>query len=145
MYDPWTFRAAETERHHPVALFATAVVTVLVAALVVQGLRGLTQSRPGQVTTAGTTSVVVEIEQSRYIRPLETVATDLWSSCRSSLNQTVAVTDLAVVGERTVRYELDRSLGRTGRARLTGCFEDYTLPLVRGDVVSVESIPAGEG
>jgi hypothetical protein len=45
------------------------------------------------------------------------------------------------VAEGTVRLELDRALGTTGRRRLIGCFQDHTLDLVRADVVALEVHP----
>jgi hypothetical protein len=44
-----------------------------------------------------------------------------------------------------VQLHLDRALGRTGRARLTGCLEDYTLDLIKADVLSIETSPTPTG
>ena len=142
MFDPWTLRASRNGAHHPVVWTVTVLATLVLAIATIQGLRELTQSRPGEVTSAGTTTVVLEIGQSRHIRPVEVVAEDLWASCRLVLTQTVEVTALSTLDAGTVRLDLDRALGRTGQARLTGCFQDYTLPLVQGDVVSLVAIPA---
>jgi hypothetical protein len=127
--------------HRPAARAATVLVTLVLAVALVQGLRGLTQSRPDELTAPGTTALVVEIEQSRQIRPLPVVAEDLWSSCRSRLPAPIELVAINPTVGRELQLHLDRALGRTGRARLTGCLEDYTLDLVKADVLSIETSP----
>ena len=120
----------------------TAVVVVLTVALsfaTVAFLRELTQTRPKEVIAAGTTSMVIDIDQRRQIRPLPVVAEDLWRVCRSRLPGDVELTEVTQLDDQLVRIEFDRSLGRTGRVRVVGCFQDFTLDLVRADVISVES------
>jgi hypothetical protein len=139
MVEPATGARRHDPGHRPAARAATLVVTLVLAVALVQGLRGLTQTRPDELTAPGATALVVEIEQSRQIRPLPVVAEDLWSSCRSRLPAPIElVTIIPTVGHQ-VRFHLDRSLGSTGQARLTGCLEDYTLDLVRADVLSIET------
>jgi hypothetical protein len=121
------------------------VLTLVVSLVVVQALRELTQSRPGELYEPGTTTVVVEIGQKRDARPVAAVATDLWSSCRSRLGGDVELTAVQPLADQLVRIDLDRALGRTGRARLIGCLEDYTLDLVRADIVTLESAPLAAG
>jgi hypothetical protein len=125
----------------------TATVTVLVLTLVlslaaVVLLRELTQTRPDEVTAAGTTSLVLDIDQRRQFRPLPTVAEDLWGSCRSRLPGDIELTAITQLDDERVRIEVDRSLGRTGRVRIVGCLQDHTIDLVRADVLSVRSTPA---
>jgi hypothetical protein len=143
--EPVGERAAREPVRRPAARAVALVVTVVLAVVLVQGLRELTQSRPDELTAPGTTAIVVDIGQRRQIRPLDVVAADLWSSCRSRLPgplELVAVTP--TVGER-VRLDLDRALGHTGRARIVGCLQDYTLDLVQADVVSIDSSPSAVG
>ncbi|HEX4983226.1 MAG TPA: hypothetical protein VFV63_16095 [Ilumatobacteraceae bacterium] len=143
--EPVGERALREPVRRPAARAVALVVTVVLAVVLVQGLRELTQSRPGELTAPGATTIVVDIGQRRQIRPLEVVATDLWSTCRSRLPgplELVAITP--TVGER-VRLDLDRALGHTGRARIVGCLEDYTLDLVQADVVSIDSSPSPVG
>lgn len=125
----------------------TALVTVLVLTLVlslaaVVLLRELTQTRPDEVAAAGTTSVLLDIDQRRQLRPLPTVAEDLFGSCRSRLPGDVELTAITQVDDERVMIEFDRSLGRTGRVRIVGCLEDHTLDRVRADVLSITSAPA---
>jgi hypothetical protein len=125
----------------------TALVTVLVLTFVlsigaVVLLRELTQTRPDEVAAVGTTSVVLDIDQRRQLRPLPTVAEDLFGSCRSRLPGDVELTAITQVDDERVTIEFDRSLGRTGRARIVGCLEDHTLDRVRADVLSIQSTPA---
>jgi hypothetical protein len=133
--------ASPRRRHRPVAVAIIVVLTVVSTVAAVQGLRELTQTRPDELTTAGTTSVVLDIRQRRQIRPITDVAGDLWSSCRSRLPPPVRLVGVAPLTDGRVELMLDRSLGRTGRARIEGCFEDYTLDLVLADVVRIESRP----
>jgi hypothetical protein len=132
----------------PPARRPTALVTVLVLTLALSMgavvlLRELTQTRPGEVAAAGTTTVVLDIDQRRQSRPLPTVAEDLFGSCRSRLPGDVELTVITQVDDERVMIEFDRSLGRTGRVRIVGCLEDHTLDRVRADVLSIESMPAG--
>lgn len=115
------------------------VLTLVLSLATVAILRELTQTRPKEVTAAGTTSMVVDIDQRRQIRPLEVVAEDLWRVCRSRLPGDVQLTGITRLDDELVEIEFDRSLGRTGRVRIVGCFQDHTLDLVRADVISVES------
>jgi hypothetical protein len=134
-------RAVRESARRPAARAIALVVTMVLAVVLVQGLRELTQSRPDELTAPGATTIIVDIGQRRQIRPLDVVAADLWSSCRSRLPgpvELVAITP--TVGER-VRLDLDRALGHTGRARVVGCLEDYTLDLVQADVVSIDAAP----
>jgi hypothetical protein len=125
----------------------TALVTVLVLTLALSTgavilLRELTQTRPGEVASAGSTAVVLDIDQRRQSRPLPTVAEDLFGSCRSRLPGDVELTVITPVDDERVMIEFDRALGRTGRARIVGCLEDHTLDRVRADVLSIRSTPA---
>ena len=113
------------------------VVAVLAIGGVVEVLRELTQTRPGEVTAAGVTVVEVAVEQRRIVQPADVVVLDLWGACRSRLGAGSNIRSVEVLGDEVVRIEIDRSLGETGRRRLVGCFEDHTLDLVRADVVAV--------
>jgi hypothetical protein len=126
---------------HRTATAAVLVVTILLSLAAVALLRELTQTRPKDVTAAGTTSIVIDIDQRRQFRPLPTVAEDLWGVCRSRLPGEVQLTAVTQLNDEHVQIEFDRSLGRTGRVRIVGCFEDHTLDLVRADVLSVVSQP----
>jgi hypothetical protein len=122
---------------------AMVLVVALVLSIVSVGLlRELTQTRPKEVTTAGTTTMLLDIDQSRQIRPLPIVAEDLWGACRSLLPGAIQLTAITQLDDEHVEIEFDRALGRTGRVRIVGCFQDHTLDLVRADVLSVESLPA---
>ena len=122
---------------------ATAVAVVLTLALsivAVAFLRELTPTRPKEVVAAGTTAMVLDIDQRRQIRPLPVVAEDLWRVCRSRLPGDVQLTEVTQLDDELVRIEFDRSLGRTGRVRIVGCFQDFSLDLVRAEVVSMEVV-----
>ncbi len=124
----------------------TALVTVLVLTFALSMgavvlLRELTQTRPGEVASAGSTAVVLDIDQRRQSRPLPTVAEDLFGSCRSRLPGDVELTVITQVDDERVMIEFDRALGRTGRVRIVGCLEDHTLDRVRADVLSIRSTP----
>ncbi|HSP28735.1 MAG TPA: hypothetical protein VLN74_09320 [Ilumatobacteraceae bacterium] len=124
---------------HPTATAVAVVLTLALSIVTVAFLRELTQTRPKEVIAAGTTSMVLDIDQRRQMRPLPVVAEDLWRVCRSRLPGDVELTEVTQLDDQLVRIEFDRSLGRTGRVRIVGCFQDFTLDLVRAEVVSVES------
>lgn len=145
MVEPATGATPHDPGRRPAARAATLVVTLVLAVLLIQGLRELTQSRPDELTAPGTTALVVEIEQSRQIRALPVVAEDLWSSCRSRLPAPIELVAIIPTLSHEVQLHLDRALGRTGRARLTGCLEDYTLDLVKADVLRIETSPTPTG
>jgi hypothetical protein len=131
--------AREARRVTPlVVLLLAAVLSVAAVAFV----RELTQTRPQEVTAPGTTTIVLDIDQRRHIRPLPTVAQDLWGACRSRLPGASELTTVRQVDAEQVQIEFERALGRTGRVRIVGCLEDHTLDLVRADVVSIESFAA---
>jgi hypothetical protein len=127
-----------------------AAAVVLVVALVgavgaVQLLRTLTQTRPGEVASVGSTVMVVEVEQRRNIRAPEAVVEDLWGACRSLVPGTHRITSVERLDPSTVQLEIDVALGRTGRTRIVGCFEDHTLDLVRADVVTISPVADRDG
>jgi hypothetical protein len=127
-----------------------AAAVVLVVALIgavgaVQVLRTLTQTRPGEVASDGSTVMVVEIEQRRNIRAPETVVEDLWGACRSLVPGTHRITSMERLDPSTLQLEIDVALGRTGRTRIVGCFEDHTLDLVRADVLTISPVADGDG
>jgi hypothetical protein len=137
--DPMTRPPA---RHRAATM--TALVLALALSLAAVGvLRELTQTRPKAVTAAGTTSLVIDIDQRRQV-PLPTVAEALWGSCRSRLPGDVQLTSITQLDDERVQIEIDRSLGQTGRVRMIGCFEDHIIDLVRAEVVSIQSTPADE-
>ena len=127
---------------HRTATAIVLVVTLVLSLAAVGVLRELTQTRPKEVTAAGTTVLVLDIDQRRQFRPLPTVAEDLWGSCRSRLPGDIQLTAITQLDDERVQVEFDRSLGRTGRVRIVGCFQDHTIDLVRADVLSIESTPA---
>lgn len=124
---------------HPAVTGVVVVLTLALSLAAVVALRELTQTRPGEVTSGGSTSMVIDIDQRRQIRPPSVVAEDLWGACRSRLPGDVALTGITQLDDELVRIEFDRSLGRTGRVRIVGCIQDHTLDLVRADVISIES------
>jgi hypothetical protein len=124
---------------HPAVATIVVMLTLALSFATVALLRELTQTRPKEVSTAGTTSMVIDIDQRRQIRALPVVSEDLWRVCRSRLPGDVQLTAVTQLDDELVRIEIDRSLGRTGRIRIVGCFEDLTLDLVRADVISVEA------
>ncbi len=124
---------------------AVVALTVVVSLGAVAVLRELTQTRPREVTAAGTTSIVLDIDQRRQSRPVAIVAEDLWGACRSRLPGAGELTAIIQLDGEHVEIEFDRALGRTGRTRITGCLEDHTLDLVRADVLAIESYPADDG
>jgi hypothetical protein len=126
-------------RAHRVVVGAFALMLMAVS---VEGLRQLTQSRPGDVMAEGSTVVEVVVEQRRGVQAPELVVVELWGACRSRLGTGMSPMSVLSVAEGRVRLELDRALGTTGRRRLVGCFEDHTLDLVRADVVVLEVHPA---
>ncbi len=128
----------------PTSLVTILVLTLALSMGAVVLLRELTQTRPDEVAAAGSTSVVLDIDQRRQLRPLPTVAEDLFGSCRSRLPGDVELTAITQVDDERVLIEFDRSLGRTGRVRIVGCLEDHTLDRVRADVLSIESTPVNE-
>lgn len=133
-----------TARHRAVTV-AVVALTAFVSLAAVGVLRELTQTRPREVTAAGTTSIVLDIDQRRQSRPVAIVAEDLWGACRSRLPGAGELTAIIQLDGEHVEIEFDHALGRTGRTRITGCLEDHTLDLVRADVLAIESYPAGDG
>jgi hypothetical protein len=125
-------------RSHRVVVGAFALMLMAVS---VEGLRQLTQSRPGDVMAEGSTVVEVVVEQRRGVQAPELVVVELWGACRSRLGTGMSPMSVLSVAEGTVRLELDRALGTTGRRRLIGCFQDHTLDLVRADVVALAVHP----
>jgi hypothetical protein len=124
---------------HPAVAALVVVLTLALSLGTVAVLRELTQTRPREITAAGVTSMIVDIDQRRQIHPLPVVAEDLWRACRSRLPGDVRLTGVTQLDDELVRIEFDRSLGRTGRVRVVGCFEDHTIDLVSADVIEVES------
>jgi hypothetical protein len=128
-------------RHRPLALGIVVAVSVIASFVTVEGLRRLTQTRPSEITSTGTASVTVRIEQRRDPDSIVVVANSLWGACRSRLPSGVRVLWSEQVAPDTARLDIDTALGRTGRARITGCLEDHTLDLVRADVLDITVSP----
>jgi hypothetical protein len=116
-------------------------IALVLMAVSVEGLRQLTQSRPGDVMAEGSTVVEVVVEQRRGVQAPELVVVELWGACRSRLGTGVSPLSVLPVAEGRVRLVLDRALGSTGQRRLIGCFQDHTLDLVRADVVALDVHP----
>ena len=145
MVEPATGATPHDPGRRPAARAATLVVTLVLAVLLVQGLREFNPVAARRV------------DRPRHHRPrgrdraespdpaLPVVAEDLWSSCRSRLPAPIELVAIIPTMGHEVQLHLDRALGRTGRARLTGCLEDYTLDLVKADVLSIvtSSTPTG--
>ena len=119
------------------SLVMVGVVSVVLSVVLVVGLRELTQTRPGEITTPGETTIVVGIEQRRTADPPEVVAGGLWGACRSRLPGGITVMSIVTSGSDEATITIDRSLGRTGRLRIVGCLEDHTMDLVRAEVRQV--------
>lgn len=121
----------------PASLVVVGVVSVILSVILVVALRELTQTRPGEVTTPGRSTIVVGIEQRRTADPPDVVAGGLWGACRSRLPGGIAVVSIASTGPDEATIVIDHSLGRTGRLRIVGCLEDHTMDLVRAEVRQV--------
>jgi hypothetical protein len=143
LVDPDSLRPSGEPAHHPVLLTLVAVVSVLASVVAVEGLRQLTQTRPDEITSLGTTTIVIGIEQRRTEDPEVVIASALWGSCRSRLPGGITVLSVEPSGPGEATIAIDRALGRTGRTRIVGCLEDHTMDLVRADVRQVTVVPAG--
>jgi hypothetical protein len=120
---------------------ATVVVAAALLAATVAGLRQLTQSRPEPGSTAGSTALILEIDQKRTPRPVDRVAEALWIACRSRLQRGTELTEARVIGRHTARIVVSQGMGPLRERRFVGCLQDATLDLVQARVLQTEHLP----
>lgn len=123
------------------AVAASLTLVLATGALVV--IRELTQSRPESIGSPGTTTIGIEVDQKRTPRPVTDVAEELWITCRARLPREPALVSITPVGTDGAEMVVGVALGRVGRSRLIGCLEDFTIDLVKADVVSFDPHPVG--
>lgn len=116
-------------------------VLIIVAAVVVDLLGDLTQTRPDHVPPGAATEVVYQVvlrdEDDR--RPMLQWAQGLWGACQGTIERRTGPMDVTVSGH-TARVVVAPSLGTHARTRLRGCLEDATLDRMRGDVVAMRLV-----
>lgn len=127
---------------HPLRLVLATALAVALGIGAVEGLRGLTQSRPDEVGGPGTTTIGLRIDQRSVERPLPVVMADLWTGCHNRVPGDPAIVDLRQVDDHHLTVTVDQAFGRVGRARIIGCLEDLNLDLVLADVLTFDPVPA---
>lgn len=128
--------------HHTLLWVLGAILTIGLGTGAVEGMRQLTQSRADAVGGPGTTTIGLRIDQRSVDRPLPVVAADLWAGCHNRVPGDPAIVDMREVGDRQLILTVDQAFGRTGKARIIGCLEDFNLDLVQAHVLTFHSVPA---
>lgn len=118
-----------------------ASLTLVLATGALVGIRELTQSRAESIGSAGTTTIGLTVDQKRTPRPATDIAEELWITCRGRLPREPELVSIVPVGDDGAEMVVGIALGRVGRSRLIGCFEDFTIDLVKADVVSFTPRP----
>jgi hypothetical protein len=131
-------RRAPRRASRPTSVIAVGVAIVVLVVVTILALRDLTQTRLDDLTRAGSSTIVIGVEQRRTADPAVDIVAGLWSACRSRLPGGIGVTAVVPTGVDEAALTIDRALGRSGRLRIVGCIEDHTLDLVRADVRSVD-------
>lgn len=123
-------------RAGPIAgLLAAAVI----AALAVQIIAEVTQSRVDDSDRPQTTTIVLAVDHRTASTSLDTAAA-LWVACRPTLSRRhPPVATLRPTGD-DIALELRPGIRTLETRRLTGCLADATLRLVRADVVTVRHV-----
>jgi hypothetical protein len=116
-------------------------LTLVLATGALVGIRELTQSRAESIGSAGTTTIGIEVDQKRTPRPVTDVAEELWITCRGRLPREPELLSVTPVGTDGAEMVVGIALGRVGRSRLIGCIEDFTIDLVKADVVAFDPRP----
>jgi hypothetical protein len=118
-----------------------ASLTLVLALGALVGIRELTQSRPESIGSEGITTIGIEVDQLRTPRPVTDVAEELWITCRGRLPREPSLLSVTPVGTDGAEMVIGIALGRVGRSRLIGCIEDFTIDLVKADVVAFDPSP----
>lgn len=118
------------------------LVMVVLAVLSVGGLwllAAATQTRADQVPADHVTEVVFRVEGKRYPAASDGAAA-LWAACQGTTRSRTA--EQVGAGDRYT-VVLEPAIGTNARRRLVGCLRDATLDRLRGEVLSIETRPAG--
>lgn len=122
-----------------------AVVLVLALALGgVEALRRATQSRERELVGPGSTTLTIELHRKDLTLSPTAAAGALWVACRGQVPGNPTLTQ-AVADDNQVVIAIDAALGATGRARIIGCLEDFTIDRVLADVTAVEVVSSAGG
>ena len=109
----------------------------IVAAVGVDALGDLTQTRSDPVAPDSRTAVVVDVEARYPPNRLGQAAQGLWWACQGIARREVLPPGLVAQGGSRFTAVVRPALGEHARARLRGCLEDATVDRVRGRVVSM--------
>ena len=112
------------------------------AALLIDAMGDLTQTRPDQPRPGSQSEIVLAVEaRGRQRTPLY-ASESLWGACRGTVSQRLAAPGVVEVEPGRVRLVTEPALGNHAWRRLRGCLEDTTLDLVKARVVSKRDLPA---
>jgi len=117
------------------------VAVVLAVGLTVVGvdaIRRLTQSRPGELSGPGVTTIEMHVERMDPWLTAPVAAETLWIACRERLPGRVELSVTGTDDPDEAVLTIDRALGHTGRLRIVGCLEDFTIARVLADVTAVQ-------
>jgi hypothetical protein len=120
-----------------------AVVVLLLAVLAaaaVDALGDRTQNRPDSLVPGSATRIVFDVDTYDAEQPLDQSARALWYACAQTVPNQIVSVDVTAGGMATA--VVSPQLGEHGRKRIEGCLKDATIDRVRGDVLSIEDVPA---
>lgn len=124
--------------------FLVAVALVAVAAVAIDGLGDLFQSRTDEVIPGSRSEVVLELRARGYKHSLDDAAQHLVAACAGTMTNQVVASRSTERVERMAgglyRFAVEPSLGRHNRVKLVGCLQDLTVDRLQADVVSVDRV-----
>jgi hypothetical protein len=113
---------------------------VIGAAIAVDELADLTQSRPDQVNTAAVTEIVLDVDHDRFGTGQDGAAEALWAVCAAQTHSRADGGGLERVDDGRYRVVLTPAVGHHEERKLVGCLEDLTVDRVRGNVESIHTM-----
>ena len=128
--------------HRGPATLAAVLTVALLSGLGVEAIRRITQTRMNELSRPGTTTLTIEITTKDPTLAPTAAAAALWVACRDRVPGSPTLTQATAHADRVV-LRIDQALGRTGRLRIIGCLEDFTIERMMADVTSI--VVADEG
>jgi hypothetical protein len=113
---------------------------VVLAAVAVDQLGDLTQTRSDRRIPGSRSEVILRVETRQPFKTSAESAAALWGACSGTVGHRLEPPGLVPAGENMFRLTVAPSLGSHARRRLRGCLDDTTLDRVIGRVTSIRTL-----
>jgi len=113
---------------------------VVVAAVGVDQLGDLTQTRSDPYVRGSRSEVTLEVKTRQPFKAPAESAVALWGACAGTVGHRLQAPGVEQAGANTFRLTVKPALGPHARSRLRGCLHDTTIDRVVGRVTSIKML-----